>query len=78
MRSDHFGQLLLMAAALAAGAPLRAHDKVRIIWVEMCDARHSGRKVELPLDREKDAPGIACHAACGILPGRRSISRERA
>jgi hypothetical protein len=48
MRDDRAWRLLFIAAALAAGASAPAHAAGRVVWVEMCDALHPGRKVPLP------------------------------
>lgn len=78
MRSRRAGEVLFVAAALAAGMPAPAQAAGRIIWVEMCDALHAGTKVALPLDRDDRTSGQACHAACGALPERRIAVRNLA
>lgn len=66
---------LFLAGALAAGAPIPAHAGGRLIWLEMCDTLHPGRKIPLPIDRDNGPSGQACHAACGVLPERRTTNR---
>lgn len=77
MRSDGPGRALFLAAALAAGVPVSAEATNSIIWVEMCDALHPGRKVPLPLDKDERPAVQGCHAACGVLPDRRGPGRDK-
>lgn len=67
------GAGLALVAALLSGAPaLAAAQRPQVIWIELCDAVHSGRRVPLPLQRDRDAPPpVACHAACALMPERR-------
>jgi hypothetical protein len=75
MRFERAGRLLFIAAALAAGSPLPANASGRIIWLELCDALHPGRKIPLPLDPDDRPFGQACHAACALISHRRSCGR---
>ena len=62
-----------MVAALLTGTPaLAASNRPDVIWVELCDAAHPGRRIPLPLRRDRDAPPGACHAACAMMPDRRA------
>lgn len=55
---------LALVAALLMGAPGPAAASGGIVWIDLCDAAHPGRRLPLPLDRD-DSPGKACHAgAC--------------
>lgn len=66
-----------LAAALLMGTPGLAAPASSVIWVELCDASHTGIRIPLPLRRDRhDAPAKACHAACSILPDRRQMSRR--
>lgn len=66
MRSE---QLLALTAALLTAQPASARG--RIVWIDMCDAAHPGRRVPLPLDSDRTPPA-ACHASCALLPERRA------
>lgn len=77
MLSKPAGHILFVWAAIAAAAP-PAHATDRVIWVDLCDALHSGRKVPLPLDRDEHGSGQACHAACGLVSSRRDPNRRQA
>lgn len=63
-----------MAAALLTGAPALAAGRPDVIWVDLCDAAHPGRRIPLPLrrDGERDGPLAACHAVCAVMPDRRA------
>jgi hypothetical protein len=76
MRFETAGRVLFVAAALAAMPP-PAGAASRVIWVEMCDAVHAGGKIPLPLDRDDRPAGSACHAGCGLLPGRDGKKRDQ-
>jgi hypothetical protein len=67
------GARLALLAALLTGAPaLGASHRSEVIWVELCDAVHPGRRVPLPLRRDRDPPpSVGCHAACALMPERR-------
>jgi hypothetical protein len=67
------GTGLALLAALLAGAPAPgASRRPDVVWVELCDAVHSGRRVPLPVQRDRDAPPpVGCHAACALMPERR-------
>ena len=77
MRSDWPGRTLFLAAAIAAGAPMPAGATSRIVWIDMCDALHPGRKVPLPLDGDDRPVAQGCHAAGGALPNRRDAGRNK-
>ncbi len=68
------GRSLALAAALLMGAPaMAAPGGVSVIWVELCDGVHPGRRIPLPLDpNDGNRPGQACHAGCGAVPDRRA------
>ena len=71
-----FGGTLATVAALLAATPAAVAQKPPdVIWVDLCDAAHPGRRVPLPLPRDRDAPPGACHAACAVMTERRM--RER-
>lgn len=71
-----FGATLATVAALLAATPAAAAPKrPDVIWVDLCDAAHPGRRVPLPLRRDREAPPPACHAACTVTAERRM--RER-
>lgn len=72
MRYERAGRTLFAAAALATGAPVPVQATGNIIWIEVCDPTHPGRKMPLPLDRDDPPAGKACHAACASLPDRRA------
>lgn len=73
MRSNRAGALLATVAALLLGLPARAAAHGQdVLWVELCDALHPGRRVPLPLPRDHDAPPAGCHAACALMPDRRA------
>jgi hypothetical protein len=73
MRCDRTAAALAVAAALLAGVPaLAASRGPDVIWVDLCDAAHPGRRIPLPLRRDRDAPLGACHAACAVMPDRRA------
>ena len=55
-----------LAAAPAAAAP------AEILWIDLCDAVHPGRRLPMPM-RDEDAPGRACHAACAMFAQRRQM-----
>lgn len=72
-----FGAALATIAALLAATPAVAAPKhPDVIWVDLCDAAHPGRRVPLPLRRDRDTPPAACHAVCAVMAERRM--RERA
>ena len=77
MRSERAGPILFLLAAMAAAAP-PAQARGRVIWIEMCDSLHPGRKIPLPLDGDGHQPAQACHAACGIVASRRDAGRRHA
>ena len=77
MRSDGSGRALFLAAAIAAGMPIPAGATNSIVWIDLCDARHPGRKTPLPLDRDDRPAAQGCHAACGPLPDRRGPERGK-
>lgn len=67
MRSE---RALFLLAALATALPAPAEG--RVMWLDLCDSAHPGRKLPLPLDPDdRGTRGQACHAACGVLPDRR-------
>ena len=65
-----FDRVLSAAAALMLGAPAGSAPD-HFVWVELCDAAHPGRRIPLPVEHDR-GPAKACHASCGILPGRRA------
>ncbi len=69
---------LALAAALLMGAPgLAVPAAAEIVWIEICDPRHPGARIPLPLRDDRDgAPAKACHAACGVLVDRRQAARR--
>lgn len=69
---------ILVAAALSTGAPaLAAGNGGSIVWVDLCDAAHSGSRIPLPLGRGREGPaGKACHA-CGVLDRRQLLVKSR-
>jgi hypothetical protein len=70
------GRALAFAAALLMGASGLAATPGGTILIELCDAVHPGRRVPLPLGRDRDgAPGKACHAACGVSERRQAARR---
>lgn len=71
MRSERLGSALATVAALLAGTPAPA-ARPEVIWVEICDAVHPGRRIPLPLHREREGPQTACHATCAVMPERRA------
>ena len=77
MRSERAGPVLFLLAAMAAAAP-PVQATGRVIWIDMCDSLHPGRKIPLPLDGDEHRSGQACHAACGIVAGRRDAGRRHA
>src|SRR5438132_8951035 len=73
MRFDWAASVLAMIAALLTGAPaLASSHGPDVIWVELCDAVHSGRRIPLPLRRDRDAPPTGCHAVCALMSERRA------
>lgn len=62
----------LLTAAPAAGVPQRPD----VIWVDLCDAAHPGRRIPLPLRRDRDTPPVACHAVCAVMAERRMRERS--
>lgn len=69
-----WSRALAVAAALLMATPASG----AIVWIDLCDAAHPGRRIPLPLDRGDDdrGPGKACHAGCGLLPERRQPARR--
>jgi hypothetical protein len=68
-----FSAALAIVAALLAAAPATAMPQpADVIWADLCDAAHPGRRVPLPLRRDRDVPPGACHAACAVMPDRRA------
>ena len=73
----NFGAALATVAALLAATPAAAAPQgPEMIWVDLCDAAHPGRRVPLPLRRDRDAPPVACHAACAVMAERRMRERS--
>jgi hypothetical protein len=66
-----FDRALIMAAALTLAVPAEAVP-THIVWVELCDARHPGRRVPLPIENDH-RPIKACHAGCGVIAARRHV-----
>jgi hypothetical protein len=77
MRFERRGAGLALLAALLTGAPAWAAPRsADVIWLELCDAAHSGRRIPLPLRRDRDPPPPAgCHAGCALMPERRVTRR---
>lgn len=69
-----FDRALVAAAALMLGMPADAVPD-HVVWVELCDAAHPGRRVPLPIEHD-GGPPQPCHASCGVLPMRR-VARGR-
>lgn len=70
--SSPSGTGLALIAALLTGAPaLGATQRPDMIWLDLCDAAHPGRRIPLPLQRDREAPPPGCHAACALMPERR-------
>jgi hypothetical protein len=66
------GSGLALLAALLTGAPaLGTPHHPNVIWLELCDAAQPGRRIPLPLRRDREAPPPGCHAACALMPERR-------
>lgn len=68
-----FGPALAIVAVLLAATPAAAAPpRPDVIWVDLCDAAHPGRRVPLPLRRDRDAPPGAYHGVCPLVPDRRA------
>jgi hypothetical protein len=65
-------RLFFVVAAVAASTPASAHARDGLIWLDMCDAAHPGRKIPLPVERDGRGSGQACHAACAVFSDRRA------
>lgn len=67
------GAALAIIAALLTATPAAAASRpADVIWVDLCDAAHPGRRIPLPLRRDRDVPPGACHAACAVMTDRRA------
>lgn len=66
-----FERALIVAAALTVAVPAEAIP-AHIVWVELCDARHPGRRVPLPNENDH-RPIKACHVGCGVIAARRNV-----
>jgi hypothetical protein len=64
-----WSKALAVAAALLMGTPAPAS----VVWIDLCDAAHPGRRIPLPIGGgEGDkAPGKACHTVCAAAVERR-------
>lgn len=62
---------LAIAAALALGIPAEAAPD-GLLWIELCDGEHPGRRIPLPIDGDRERPP-ACHAGSPALPARRGL-----
>lgn len=65
-----WSRTLAVAAALTMGTPAPAS----VVWIDLCDAAHPGRRVPIPLGGGDDdkGPGKACHAGGGAAIERRA------
>ena len=53
--SSPIGTGLALIAVLLTGAPaLGTPHRPNVIWLELCDAAHPGRRIPLPLRRDRE------------------------